>query len=567
MGEVGQALFEEAKLALRLGQYREAKTALDEAGRIAREEFGPRHINYASVLQMQAKLEREQGRPLIALPLLQEAIDILRNSPGCPDFILAGVLNNFGFANQAVGMYREAEKQFREAKELLKGSAALQSQQCYTATLANLAELYNEVGQDERAEPLLREALDVDQSIYAPDHPEVGTSMHNLGLYLVRHDRQEEGFRLLNQASKVVEKSLGQQSWQYAENLSIVARSLREARRYVEAETYCVFALETLRKSRPENSPDIAGMLTDLALVYACRGKFDQAEGALRKAVGIFEGTLPHHHKDAIEARFSLFAVLAARQKKDAAFDVLKDVIASKSEVMDGILRLGSEKERLVYVAGLQWHVDAALSFAVQNRASNPALVEWAFELILKRRGLAAEALSTQRDVVRGGANAELKDKLDRLNSLKLGIARQMLSPSGNADQRRRLETSQSEKANLERELAESIPEIGLQRKLQELDWTKIAAELAGPAALIEFVLYSEWHFSAIVARKEKLKGPERYAVFVLRGSEAPSVQLIDLGEVAAIDKTIMDFRACLTGGETRSGNATRFAFPSLTVC
>src|SRR5262249_47806268 len=106
MGEVGNAVIEVARLALQLGQYDEARTALDEAEKIARREFGPRHINYASVLQMQAKLEREQGKPKEALPLLEQAIQILRAAPDCPDFYLASALSNFGFAYQAVGLYR-----------------------------------------------------------------------------------------------------------------------------------------------------------------------------------------------------------------------------------------------------------------------------------------------------------------------------------------------------------------------------------------------------------------------------------------------------------------------------
>jgi CHAT domain-containing protein/tetratricopeptide (TPR) repeat protein len=530
MGEVGNAVFEVARLALQLGQYDEARTALDEAEKIARREFGPRHINYASVLQMQAKLEREQGQPREALPLLQQAIDILRSTPECPDVFLAGMLSNFGFAYQAVGLYREAEKHFQQARELVKNNSTPQGRECYTATLANLAELFNEIGQDDRAEPLLVEALQIDRKIYHPDHPALATSIQNLGVYQIRHGHADEGIKLFQEALEIVEKSLGRHSAQYAALLWTMATALRNARRYQEAEVYSVFALETLRKSRPENSREIAGMLADMALVYACCGKFDQAEGALRKAVGIFNQTLPHDHKEAIEARFSLFAVLAAQNRKEDAFGVLKEAIAAESNVMDTILRLGSEKDRLAYLSSLQWHVEAALSFVVQNGIRNRAFVEWAFELILRRKGLAAEALSTQRDVVLAGASKELKSKLERLNWLKMEIARQTLGPGG-AGEQNPLPALQSERADLEREMADSIPEIGLKVKLQDLNW-------------------------------KKLKGPERYAVFVLRSDETPSLELLDLGEAAPVDKAIADFRACLTGDDTRgaNGEATRFS-------
>jgi CHAT domain-containing protein/tetratricopeptide (TPR) repeat protein len=562
VGEVGNAVFEVAKLALQLGQYDEAKTALDESEKIARAEFGSRHINYASVLQMQAKLEREQGRPREALPLLQRAIDILQDNSDCPDLVLAGALNNFGFAHQAVGLYGKAEQLFKDAMELVKQSSTQEGQQCYTSTLANLAELYNEIGQDERARPLLVSALDIDRRLYTPGHPALATSLHNLGVYLARHGGAREGIKLLNEASRIVEASLGRGSPEYARDLSVVAHMLREARRYKDAEVQCIFALDTFRKSRPENSPDIAGMLSELALVYACRGKFGEAEGALRKAIRIFDETLPRNHKDTIEARFSLFVVLTAQGQYDTAFEVLKEAFAAESNIMDAILRMGSEKDRLAYLTGLQWHVEAALSFVVQNGLTNRTLVEWVFEAILRRKGLAAEVLSTQRDSVWDGATPELKEKLERLNALKLQIARLMLNSSRDASQRGRLEPLEAERANLERELADKIPEIGLKLKLQALDWKKVAGELSSSHALIEFVRYASWHFGAVVSRNEPLKGPERYAAFVLRAGAEPSLQLIDLGEAGPIDRAVAEFRACLAGEKTRGadGAVTRFS-------
>ena len=40
-------------------------------------------------------------------------------------------------------------------------------------------------------------------------------------------------------------------------------------------------------------TPQAAQCLASLALVYACRGKFEHAEGALRNAIRIFEAALP----------------------------------------------------------------------------------------------------------------------------------------------------------------------------------------------------------------------------------------------------------------------------------
>ena len=563
---VGEAVWQVLRMALKAGQYQDAEKALDEAEQITLRDFGPRHVNYASVLQMRAKVEREQGRPRQALPPLLQAVDILRSIPNCPGFVLATALSNFGFACQAVGQYHDAEKYFEEARELTRSSSTLLGRQSYTAILANLSELFNEIGQDERAEPLLVEALDLDRKLYKKTHPELAVSINNLGVFRMRHGDAEEGARLFQEAQEIIAASLGTHSSEYAKGLSTLARVFREMRLYEKAEAHCLFALDTLRKSRPEQSPEIAGTLMDLALVYACRGKFGQAEGALRNAVRIFEATLPADHNQTTEARFSLFAVLAAQQKTGDAFPVLAEAVAAESGVMDTILRLGSEKDRLAYLSSLQWHVEAALAFVVQCGIFNPTFVEWAFELICRRRGLAAEALSVQRDIVHISNNNVLKSKLERLNAIKMEIAHQVIRLAPNGVQSKAVADLQEERASLERELADAVPEIGLKLRLQELDWRKVAATLPASAVLVEFVRYPDWHFPAVMARNEKLHGPHRYAVFVLVPGEPPALQLIDLGEAAPIESTIADFRACLTGEDTRGvkGEPTRFSLTGL---
>src|SRR5258708_27086685 len=93
--------------------------------------------------------------------------------------------------------------------ELVKHSSTQEGQQCYTSTLANLAELYNEIGQDERAQPLLVSALDLDRRLYPPGHPALATSLHNPGVYLVRHVGAQVGIKLFNVRSSIAQASLG----------------------------------------------------------------------------------------------------------------------------------------------------------------------------------------------------------------------------------------------------------------------------------------------------------------------------------------------------------------------
>jgi CHAT domain-containing protein/tetratricopeptide (TPR) repeat protein len=551
--EQGDAAFALAKLCMQLGQYAEAKTALDEAQTIALNEFGPKHLNFAAVLQMQARLEREMGHPGEAVNLLESALQILKADAKCPISLLALCLNNLAFTRQAMGQYQPARTLFQEAIALVEHGTSQMDHQCHSASLTSLAVLYQEIDQDDQAEAPLRKALEIDQVVYGSSDPMLAASLNNLGVYLAQHGAALEGVKYILEAQKIIELALGTKNPQYATSLANLARLRREMGQYKEAEVQYVFALETVREIKGKTNPDFAGLLVDLGHVYACRGKFEQAEGALCHAIEIFEQTLPRDHQDAANARFSLFIVLAAQKKLEPAFDSLREAIASESSVMDTILRLGSEKDRLSYLSSLRWHVEAALSFVAQKGISDQRLVEWVFELVLRRKGLAAEALSVQRDVILAGESAELKDKFKRLNALKLEIARGLLDVQyNNSDRKDRLDSLDAERAALERELSQSIPEIGLKLQLEAFGCGTAASALPESGALIEFVRYTDWHFDGVVARGQKTTGNERYVMFVLRPGTPLSLHLVDLGEAAAIDQAVLDFRACLTGESER---------------
>jgi CHAT domain-containing protein/tetratricopeptide (TPR) repeat protein len=557
MDDSGSAAFDLARLSIQVGDYGKARHALALAESHARETFGELHPNYAAVLQDQAKVERELGGPGKALPLCRKALAILRAFPSCPDAVIAACLTNLAFNNQALGLYHEAIEQLLEASKRVKENAEPIAQKIYTSSVTNLAQLYCEIGQDDRAEPLIREALEIDRKIYGPRDRALAASVNNLGVYLAQHGRFEEGERYMAEATGIIERALGTQNPEYASSLASGAYSSREARQYRKAEAGYTMALQILESIQAGNTPQAAQVRAAAALVFAARGKFAFAEGTLRKAIGTFEATLPRDHQDTNEARFSLFIVLAAQDKIDSAFDLLRDTMACEASIMDAILRLGSEKDRLAYLTRLTWRLDAAVSFVLQKQPSDPKFGVWLFELLLKRRGLSAEALAAQRDTILGNDQPELSAKLTRLNDLKRIVGGAMLDPNlldpylldpnPDPERTRRLNSLAEEKADLERDLARTIPEIGLKLRLESLDFRTVAAELPPATALIEFVRYTNRNFAAVDARNERLTGPDRYVALVVRRGE-PAPELVDLGEAPFIDELVGGFRAAIAG-------------------
>jgi CHAT domain-containing protein len=76
---------------------------------------------------------------------------------------------------------------------------------------------------------------------------------------------------------------------------------------------------------------------------------------------------------------------------------------------------------------------------------------------------------------------------------------------------------------------------------------------------LVEFVRFEQFDFSAVHARGEEPRGPDRYLAFVL---QADALSAVDLGEADRIDFLIAAFRAALTGtpAPLRPGGTARTA-------
>jgi hypothetical protein len=187
------------------------------------------------------------------------------------------------------------------------------------------------------------------------------------------------------------------------------------------------------------------------------------------------------------------------------------------------------------------------LSLVLQHHGDSPGAIHAAFDLVLRRKAVAAEAVATQRDALLGGRYPALEPRLRDLAALRMQIARKALAgpgPEGLESHARRLAEWNTQKERLEAELASKIPEMNLEQKLRAADRRAVALNLPEGVALVEFMRFPVFDFKAVPARGERHWKPARYIAFVLPGGAPDDVQMIDLGAAEPIDRLIADFRA-----------------------
>ncbi len=106
----------------------------------------------------------------------------------------------------------------------------------------------------------------------------------------------------------------------------------------------------------------------------------------------------------------------------------MEQATAIHDRMIGQILAIGSQRQRAAFLDGIGAEFHAFLSLVLQDFGDSPHSIHAAFELVLRRKAIAAEAVATQRDALLGGKYPALDPKLRELIALGRQIARKTLA-------------------------------------------------------------------------------------------------------------------------------------------
>src|SRR5262249_10149059 len=176
----------------------------------------------------------------------------------------------------------------------------------------------------------------------------------------------------------------------------------------------------------------------------------------------------------------SNLAVLdAAAGRPDDALRRMERAAAIDDRAIGEVFSLGSENQRADFLRGIQAHLTGFLWLVLEHRRDSDGAVRSAFDLVLRRKGLGAEALAVQRDALPGGRYPELQPPLGESAALKRKIARLALDgPRSQEPGEYRIQLGRwhAEKERLEAELAQHIPELRLAQQFRAANAESVAA-------------------------------------------------------------------------------------------
>lgn len=228
-------------------------------------------------------------------------------------------LNNLAQIYQEQGKYEQAEPLFRRALDTLKQQPEQHSETDASAIasleaniLNNLATFYGNQGKYTEAESRHRQALDIRERTSGADVPATAESLNNLAALYYAQGKDAEAEPLFLRALAIREEKLGAKHPRTAQSLNNLALLYENQRKYEQAEPLFLRALAINEEAYREPHPDIASDHNNLATLYENQRKYEQAETHYQRSLTIKVHTLGPRHPSTHLTRRNYAALLRA---------------------------------------------------------------------------------------------------------------------------------------------------------------------------------------------------------------------------------------------------------------
>lgn len=162
--------------------------------------------------------------------------------------------------------------------------------------LTTMGTLFGKLGQEERAESLLRRAVETSDRALGPDHEATGTALDGLGVRLALTGDLSEAEEVLTRALEV-RRAAGAPPVDIGSTQGNLAKALERSGRLPEAIEAYRAALATLDAATGGDSLTFATELMGLAQTYQKEERFEEADALMRAVLRLreAEGDSPTH--------------------------------------------------------------------------------------------------------------------------------------------------------------------------------------------------------------------------------------------------------------------------------
>ncbi|HRI69993.1 MAG TPA: CHAT domain-containing protein [Polyangium sp.] len=409
--------------------------------------------------------------------------------------------------------------------------------------LNQFGDFYRQLGQFDRARPLLERAVAMQANASGPGALGAVAPLNNLASLCVALGELDRAAELLEKAITIQEGVLGKDHLQIAptlSNLAIVAHHRGDLDRAEEIDRRACKMLETAPMISPMAYPQC---LSNLGFVLQSKGELTQAKELVEKSIEIQRRVLGASHPRISLTLTGLGQIQQAMGDLEGATRTLEAAIEANDRDLDAVMVAGSEAQKKDFFGRIARQTEGVVSLHLRAAPTNPAARSLALQTILRRKGRVLDAVAQNVAAMRQRMTGEQVDLLDKLSAARTDLARAVLGgvgapPPGSPQQKQLEDEARLRIDKLERELGKRSVEF--RRLGEEVTIENVQASLPKDAVLIEFVRYHP--FNPKWKKRSEAWEAAQYAAYVLTAAGEPLA--FDLGLADKIDEDIKSFRA-----------------------
>ena len=258
--------------------------------------------------------------------------------------------------------------------------------QVQTELLNTIGRTYQRLGMNDKAQPILEQALAIGRRALGPNDVRIAQSLNDLGVLLRAVGNPEAALRLLTESLAMRRLLLGSNHRDVAVTLVEQSRVLSDLGQLSESTAPALEALEIRRRIFGEEHGETATSKSEVARIWLQRGDLDRAEKLYREALDTNRRVRGDDHPNVAASKANVAQVLIARGPSEEAERLVRESLATDQKVfgkesVDAAMSVNNlalvlEVEgRLAESAAM---FDEALRIATpQLRADHPRLLAW----------------------------------------------------------------------------------------------------------------------------------------------------------------------------------------------
>ena len=245
---------------------------------------------------------------------------------------------------------------------------------------------------------------------------------------------------------------------------------------------------------------------------------------------------------------------------EDTFIDLFERFMDVQDKIIMNIIKITSETQLMRYLQSLKHSFDLIISIIVKYFCKSPNIKNIAMDLVLQRKGLSIDILAFQRLLILRSNDTELRDKLNKLNSLRSEISKKRYSNIFIDDAYQMptdlLNDFMNKKESLESEFSGRIDFLSV---FDNNYRQKIAKVLPEGYVLIEIICLKIYNPTTDIYSKSQYSWEEpHYIAFLLSANNHEEIDMIDLGLCKNIDRLIIKWTRSFMQGVVDRENGSR---------